>query len=120
MIEEYCQRKEVLHYLDENNQVQDIDVCEVKDRIIAETADKFIKFILKRYGNLLDMKMVVVAGGTGEVFYPYIKEYLERERPYLKGKIILSKSILDGKEYGAIYAVAIGMYKDMMMQLAND
>ena len=119
MIEEFYEKKEILHYLDEDKKAQDLDVVAIKDRIVKETCDKFMEHLLKRYEELLDIKMIVVAGGTGEVYYPYLKEYFEKERPHLKGKIILSESKMDGEEYGAVFAVALGMYKCLLMELGE-
>ena len=42
-----------------------------------ETCTAAINKILDVYNDLVDYKYLVVTGGTGEAWYPYIKEYFE-------------------------------------------
>lgn len=117
MIEEYCKNNEVIRYIDENDSIGEINVVKEKEKVLKEVSDKYVSHMLKKYDDLLDTKMILVAGGTGKAYFPYIKEFLKNQRPYLADTTVLSKCTFDGKEYGPVFAVAAGMYKDIIMQL---
>lgn len=115
MVDELALKHETIHYL-ENGSVKSIDVASEKEAILEETSQKLIEHLNKRYRDLLDVKMILVAGGTGYAYYKYIKEYCEKERPYIKVVLACQNGFM-GKECNPVYAVVCGLYKDMLMQL---
>lgn len=122
MIEEYYRNAEILHYIDDGK-VKDIDVVQRKNEAITETAQQLVEYLLKKYNDLLDMKCILIAGGTGQIYYPFILEYCKENRSYLTDKIILASGKFDkedNKEKEPVYAVAVGVYKGMVMQLMED
>lgn len=120
MVDELVKRKDKVNYLKENKACS-IDVGKIKKTVFKETTGKLIDYLLKKYNNLLEEKMIIVAGGTGSQYYPAILEFCKEKRSYLADNVILAG---DQEAYGckceAIYAVVTGLYKDMVMQLAND
>lgn len=118
MIDELVRKDEVIHYLDENNKVQDIAVRPLRESAFNRYSKEFMEHLLQKYNNLLDTKMILVAGGTGKLYYDYIKSYCEENRPYLKDMVKLGGQRGFGKDpCEPIFCVACGLYKDMLMQL---
>lgn len=65
--------------------------------------------------DLLDTKLILVAGGTGAKYYKFIKEWCDN-RNYLKGKSVLETETVDGVEYGPVFAVVLGLQKQLMLE----
>ncbi len=129
MMDELAERGEVIHYLDGEGQVKDISVRELKDRETTAASEKLIEHLLEKFDNLLKVKMILVAGGSGSVFYPFIKEYCDEKRQYLSDKVILACSNPENVFHGIVeeegrfvekeitdpvYAVSLGLYKQMV------
>lgn len=121
-IEEMYKDNRTVAYLDENKECHELNVKDIKDKELANKARKMIEHLLLDYNDLLKIRMILIAGGTGESYYPYIKEYCEKERPYLSGKVILAGSNENNKFMGetteAVYAVVTGLYKNMCITIA--
>lgn len=118
MIESLVEDNESIRYVKEDGTIGSIDVYEEKKAALEETAKELIKHLNDTYDNLLDIKMILIAGGTGRAYYDYIVDYCKTDRKYLDGKVILAGSHgFMGKPCEPVYAVACGMYKDMIMQL---
>lgn len=115
MVDELALKHECVRYLN-GDKVESIDVAAEKEIILEEISKKLIDHLNEKYRNLLDIKMILVAGGTGYAYYKYIKEYCEKERPYIK-VVLACKDGFKGKECNPVYAVVCGLYKDMLMQL---
>lgn len=118
MVDELALKNEDVHYI-ENNEVKTINVASEKEAVLEEISQKLIEHLNERYRNLLDIKMILVAGGTGYAYYKYIKDYCEKERPYIKVVLACKNGFL-GKECNPVYAVVCGLYKDMRMQIDAD
>ena len=116
MIEEYCRKDDVVRYLDKTEQVvKEISVNKIKDQVLSETANSLIEYLEKKFNHFLYDRALLVAGGTGSVFFPYIKERLEKKDPRLAKSTFLADSPFAGRPCDAIYAVAVGMYKFIEM-----
>ena len=85
------------------------DVVAMREEEIERTANNLIVYLLKKFNDLLDIKSVVVAGGTGEKYYEYIKPVMETRLI----TSILSKPIVNGKEVDPVFAVVVGLYRSM-------
>lgn len=118
MVDELSLKHESVNYIDENGQLKSIDVDAEKETVLKEISQKLIEHLNERYRNLLDIKMILVAGGTGSAYYKYIKDYCEKERPYIKVVLACRNGFL-GEECNPVYAVVCGLYKDMLMQIED-
>lgn len=116
MIEEYYNTNELIYYQDENGEFKSHNVREIRDEITEKTAKKLIDYLVIKYNKLLDIKMIVVSGGTGAAYYDYIKDFADK-RPNLKGKTILTDVGFNGEKCDPVYAIAIGLYKAMISSM---
>lgn len=121
-IDEMCAKGEVVRYIDDaTGKPAFLDVSEIKAKYLRETCAALIEDLCAEYDNLLDFKCVLIGGGTGDQYYPYFKEYCEKERPYLSDHIILAGTApFFGHDCGPVHAVVAGLYKDMLMNLEDE
>lgn len=121
-IDEMCAKGEVVRYIDEaTGKPAFLDVSEIKAKYLRETCSALIEELCAEYDDLLDFKCILIGGGTGDQYYPFFKEYCEKERPYLVDHIILAGSApLFGNACGPVHAVVAGLYKDMLMNLEDE
>lgn len=118
MIEELYKNKEAVFYEDESGTVQEIDIETLKDTETVTMANKLINYLMEKHDKLLDIKMFLLAGGTGSAYFNTIKEFCDK-RINLKDKVCLAKNGFDGKECDPVFAIAIGLYKSMILALGE-
>lgn len=121
-IDEMCAKGEVVRYIaDGTGKPEFLDVSAIRSKYLQETCGALIEDLCAEYNDLLDVKCILIGGGTGGLYYPYFKEYCENERPYLADHIILAgNEKFFGNECGPVHAVVAGLYKDMLMNLEDD
>ena len=119
MVDERIENEAVVRYL-EDNVCKEIDVKQVKDEVMKEVVERYIAELLKEHDNLLDVSTILIAGGTGAAYFPYIREYCEKERAFIHVMLAFQNeqtSVGKDKCYGnPVYAIVAGMYKCILMQ----
>lgn len=119
-IDKMCEMKEVVRYIDaETGKPRQLDICALKEKCLKETCDELIEHLCAEYDNLLDFKCILIGGGTGDQYYPYIKEFCKKERPYLK-VILAGSEDFYGKPCGPVHAIAAGLFKEILMNLEDE
>jgi hypothetical protein len=117
-IDEMCAKKEIVRYIDDTGKPAEIDVCALRDKYLKEVSESLLTQLCNEYDNLLDIKTILVGGGTGSLYYPYIQAFCKEKRPYLADKVVLAGSQnFHGHECGPVRAIAVGLYKDMCMSI---
>lgn len=116
MIEEKYNANEEIYYEDEDGTVKSFDVRAMRDAETVKTANRLMEYLMTEHNRLLDIKLILVAGGTGAAYYNTIKEFCDK-RDNLKGKVKLANNGFDGKECEPVYAIVIGLYKAMVARL---
>lgn len=118
MIDELYRKNETVNYFTEDGQVASLSIKKLRDEVFEESAYAFIDHILGKYDQLLDIKSILIAGGSGKFYYPFIRKFCEKERAYLAKNVILanSKHGFMGRPCEPIFAVVCGLYKDMLLQ----
>lgn len=74
---------------------------------------EFIAYINDKYDDLIDIKQVLFTGGTGNIYYKYMKEYVKDHKGHLVDHILLTNYEFYGKEIDPVYAICLGLYKTM-------
>lgn len=120
MVDERIENGAVVRYLEEGA-CKEIDVKQVKDEVMKDVVERYIAELLKSHDNLLDVEAILIAGGTGAAYYPYIKAYCEKERSFIHVVLAFQeeKTSVGGTYGNPVYAIAAGMYKCMIMQEKN-
>jgi hypothetical protein len=112
MIEEKYNNKEVV-YFEEDGEVKNFDIVAMRDVETIKMANNLMDYLMLQHNKLLDIKLLLLAGGTGSAYFNTINEFCNN-RANLKGNVILAKSGFDGKECEPVYAIAVGLYKAMI------
>lgn len=76
-----------------------------------EVCQEFIEYLNKKYNQLLDIKSIVVAGGTGDAYFDTMKAYIEEYKDFLKDSFYLAENDFFGRKAEPVFAVAIGLYR---------
>lgn len=119
LVELLAKNGEPINYIDpETNKVVSIDVRAEKEKVIAQMAEKFIKMLNSDYGDLLDIRYILMAGGTGEAYYPFIKEYCEKYRPYIKVVLAGEDMKMGEDNIGPVNAIVCGLFKGVIINEA--
>ena len=120
MVDERIENDAVVRYLEEGV-CKEIDVKQVKDEVMKDVVERYIAELLKSHDNLLDVETILIAGGTGAAYYPYIKEYCEKERSFIRVVLAFQEesTAIAGSYGNPVYAIAAGMYKCLVMQQIN-
>lgn len=113
MVEEYVNSNEVLRYKDTDNEFQKFDVVELKKKYTANMATQLFDYLNKQFDDLLDIKYILVAGGTGKAYYEVFKNLCDK-RENLKDNLYLADNGFNGEPCEPVFAVAIGLYKSIV------
>lgn len=109
-----------INYLEEGpdgkKQSKSVDVKLLVKQEEEAICKQLIEYLNEKFDNLLDIKEVVITGGTGTAYYEHIKKYLHEERGHLAGHVILTKYDFLGRTIDPVYAIAVGMYKTLKNQ----
>lgn len=132
MIDRMAADGEVIRYLDDSGQVREMDVAELKEKETALVANELIQELLLSFDNLLSIKSILLAGGTGQVFQDYLCRFCKEERAFLAEKIHIGTQNQNNPFHGIIekdntyistiitdpvYTVSLGLYKEMCAKI---
>jgi hypothetical protein len=101
----------LVYQKDQNTAVVDVSaLCRATEETMFNA---FINYIDDKFEKLLDIKQILITGGTGAVYYPYFKKYAEEHAGHLVGHVILTDYDFFGKKLNPVYAIAAGLYKTL-------
>lgn len=119
-IESYAARQEPLRCLektqDGTEKVAEIDVAALKSHAIYQMAPQFIAHLNDKYGNMLDLNSILVAGGTGSEYYDIIKDYCANNRPHLSSTVFKADTVFKGELLPPTAAIVMGLYKTRLSE----
>lgn len=114
-------QKGKLKYKDEKDgKVKEENITELWEAEVQKKADELVGYLAKQHNDFIDINSIVIAGGTGNHYYPYFKAWEEKKFESLKGKIILADRGFDGEKIDPVYAVAVGLYKNMVNEFERE
>ena len=96
------------------------DVVDVQQIVAVETksmCERYIEYLNNKYNKLLDIKKILVYGGTGAAYYEQILNYVNNHKKHLQGKVHLANYKFIGQQIDPVFAVCIGMYKTLHAQV---
>lgn len=76
-----------------------------------------IDYLNEKFEDLVDVKQIIITGGTGAAYYNHINAYMDEERNLLSDSLVLTNYDFLGKELEPVYAIAVGMYKTLQNQI---
>lgn len=86
-----------------------VDARVILEKEIRTVCEELIAELEGKYNNLLDIKTILVTGGTGSVYYNCLSEILEKKYSWIK--VILTDYEFYGEKISPEFAIAIGAFK---------
>lgn len=86
------------------------DVAQLRNKEIERAATNLNSYLCNTFNDLLDVKSIVVAGGTGDQYYKHLE-------PDYKKRLIdaqLARPEMAGETHDPVFAVVIGLYRSML------
>jgi len=101
---------------------QTVETVDVQEMVLASEealCEKLIAYLNEKFDKLLDIKQIIITGGTGSAYYNHISNYMKEKRKNLKDSVILTDYKFKGKAIDPVYAIALGMFKTLEDQLTK-
>lgn len=110
------QGNEPIRYL-KDGKVETIDLQALRKEKLQEVCADFIKYLNHKYDNLLDMRYVLVTGGTGACYYDQLLRYYKDMGLMDEEHMLLTRPKVGKTEMPIEYAIAAGAYKGLRGKL---
>ena len=103
-------RKEdqTVHYRDKNGKSMSLDAGEYVRKETRKVCEQMMQELRNKFDDLLEVKTIIVTGGTGMAYYEHIKECL-LDSEWIN--VMLTDYEFQGENITPDYAIVIGMYK---------
>lgn len=102
----------VINVMTESGKSESIDIMPVVKEEREKVFTELVTWLCDKFDNLLYMKQIILAGGTGRMYYDYFVDYCKENRPHLK--VALTEYEFNGNKISPVYAVSVGLYKTML------
>lgn len=117
-IDELYQRGRTLDGVVYNNgsrEEVDVDIVALKDSMVEQNVNLMMDEFGKLYNDFNGIRKIIVAGGSGEIYYKYIIKYFETKgMKRAASRCFLASGTLNGKAIEPIMTIAAGTYKNMI------
>lgn len=115
-VEELASEGSPIVYIPEgSDSTSTCSINKIRDEKIEETCGELISYIDDKFHNFIDVKSVIVTGGTGKVYFEQIKKFIEEKRQ--PTEIYLTDYEFNGEKVSPTFAIAVGMYKYTKLQV---
>ena len=106
----------VIRYM-QDGKAQTLDLKSLREQKIRAVCGDFARYLDEKYNHLLDVRYVLVTGGTGAAFYPHLLAHFEKSGVMDREHILLASSSLCGIENPIEFSIVVGAYKGLMGKL---
>lgn len=110
-----CEGSPIVYIPEGSDNTSTCDLNEIRDEKIEETCGELISYIDKKFKNFIDVKSIIVTGGTGKVYFEQLKKFIEEKRQ--PTEIYLTDYEFNGEKVSPTFAIAVGMYKYTKLQV---
>ena len=97
----------------EQGRVVTIDLTEIRNRKLQTVCSSFIRYLNKKYDNLLDFRYLLVTGGTGACFFTQMLDYYKGTGLMDDEHMLLTSPIIEGNALPIEFSIAVGAYKGL-------
>ena len=110
-----------VRYMDKNQgKVISIDLSSIRKKETQAVCSRFIRYLNKKYDNLIDFRYILVTGGTGAAFFEQMLDYYKGTGLMDDEHMLLTKPMVGGKELPIEFAVVVGAYKGLRGKLGQE
>lgn len=110
-----------IRYMDKGqNKVVSIDLSIIREKKLQNVCNNFIRYLNKKYNDLIDFRYVLVTGGTGAAFFSQLLAYYKGTGVMDEAHMLLTHPVLSGNELPIEFSVVTGAYKGLRGKLGED
>lgn len=110
-----------IRYMDKGqNKVVSIDLSAIREKKLQNVCNNFIRYLNKKYNDLIDFRYVLVTGGTGAAFFSQLLAYYKGTGVMDEAHMLLTHPVLSGNELPIEFSVVTGAYKGLRGKLGED
>lgn len=110
-----------IRYMDKGqNKVVSIDLSIIREKKLQNVCNNFIRYLNKKYNDLIDFRYVLVTGGTGAAFFSQLLAYYKGTSVMDEDHMLLTHPVLSGNELPIEFSVVTGAYKGLRGKLGED
>lgn len=110
-----------IRYMDKGqNKVVSIDLSVIREKKLQNVCNNFIRYLNKKYNDLIDFRYVLVTGGTGAAFFSQLLAYYKGTGVMDEAHMLLTHPVLSGNELPIEFSVVTGAYKGLRGKLGED
>lgn len=107
-----------VRYMDkEAGKVVNIDLAPIREQKIQAVCGSFIRYLNKKYDDLLDFRYILVTGGTGASFFPQLLDYYKNTGLMDDEHMLLTAPAINGEALPIEFSIAAGAYKGLRGKL---
>lgn len=109
-----------IRYMDKNQgKIVNIDLSAIRANELQTVCSRFIRYLNKKYNNLIDFRYILVTGGTGAAFFDQMLAYYKGTGLMDDEHMLLTKPVVSGRELPIEFAVVVGAYKGLRGKLGQ-
>ena len=110
-----------IRYMDKGqNKVVSIDLSVIREKKLQNVCNNFIRYLNKKYNDLIDFRYVLVTGGTGAAFFSQLLAYYKGTGVMDEAHMLLTHPVLSGNELPIEFSLVTGAYKGLRGKLGED
>jgi len=103
-----------IRYMDKDTgKVVNIDLGAIREKKQQAVCLNFIRYLNKKYDNLIDFRYILVTGGTGACFFPQLLSYYKSTGLMDDEHMLLTTPVINGKQLPIEFSIAAGAYKGL-------
>jgi len=107
-----------IRYMDkEQGKVVTIDLAAIREKKLQSVCGSFIRYLDKKYDNLLDFRYILVTGGTGACFFKQMLEHYKGTGLMDEDHMLLTTPTIEGRVLPIEFSIAVGAYKGLRGKL---
>lgn len=103
-----------IRYMDkEQGKVVSIDLASIREKKMQSVCASFLRYLDKKYDNLLDFRYILVTGGTGACFFKQMLEHYKASGLMDEEHMLLTTPTIAGQSLPIEFSIAAGAYKGL-------
>lgn len=103
-----------IRYMDkEQGKVVSIDLASIREKKMQSVCGSFLRYLDKKYDNLLDFRYILVTGGTGACFFKQMLEHYKASGLMDEEHMLLTTPTIAGQSLPIEFSIAAGAYKGL-------
>lgn len=97
----------------ELGKVVSIDLASIREKKVQSVCASFLRYLDKKYDNLLDFRYILVTGGTGACFFKQMLEHYKDSGLMDEEHMLLTTPTIAGQSLPIEFSIAAGAYKGL-------